>query len=132
MWFRSSLDSSTSRSKRAYSRANKRRARRLHTSGMPLQLERLEDRCLLSGGGVSLTPSEASPQLVGESITWTAATADLGAAPVYQFRVGPEHGPLQVVRDFSPTNNFTWTPMEEGTYDIEVIAKEGFSATNPS
>jgi hypothetical protein len=93
------------------------------------RLEALEDRCLLSGG-VSLTPSEASPQLVGESVTWTGATADLGAAPVYQFRVGPEHGPLRVVRDFSLTNSFTWTPMEEGTYDIQVIAKEGFNATD--
>ncbi|HVA47582.1 MAG TPA: aryl-sulfate sulfotransferase [Pirellulales bacterium] len=129
MWFRSRFDSSTSRSKRAYSRRNKRGARRSRTGGMPLQLERLEDRCLLSGDGVSLTPSGASPQLVGESITWTAATADLGAAPVYQFRVGPEHGPLHVVRDFSLSNSFTWTPMEEGSYDIEVIAKQGFSAT---
>src|SRR5262249_36231667 len=48
----------------------------------------------------------------------------------YQFRVGPEHGPMHVVRDFSPTNNFTWTPMQEGTYDIQVIAKQGFQATD--
>ena len=91
------------------------------------QLEALEDRCLLSAG-ISLTPSEAAPQLVGEPITWTATTSDLGANPVYQFRVGPENGPLRVVRDFSLTNSFTWAPMEEGTYDIQVVAKQGFIA----
>jgi hypothetical protein len=93
------------------------------------RLEALESRCLLNGG-VFLAPSEASPQLVGESISWTAATAELGAAPVYQFCVGPERGPLRVVRDFSLDNGFTWTPMEEGTYDIHVIAKRGFNGTD--
>lgn len=34
-----------------------------------------------------------------------------------------------MVRDFSLTNSFTWTPMEEGAYDIQVIAKPGFDAT---
>jgi hypothetical protein len=89
----------------------------------------MEDRRLPSGG-VSLAPDQPARQLVGESITWTAATADFGTAPVYQFRVGPENGPMRVVRDFSPTNSFTWTPMEEGTYDIHVIAKAGFNATD--
>jgi hypothetical protein len=77
-----------------------------------------------------LAPGEAAPQLVGERIVWTASVTDLGANPVYQFRVGPEHGSVHVVRDFSPANNFTWTPMQEGTYDVEVIAKQGFQATD--
>src|SRR5262249_54864783 len=34
------------------------------------------------------------------------------------------------VRDFSPTNTFTWTPMQEGTYDIEVIVKDGYQGTD--
>src|SRR5262249_2331938 len=59
-----------------------------------------------AAGSVSLAPSEAAPQLVGERIVWTATATDLGHNPVYQFRVGPEHGPMHVVRDFSPTNNF--------------------------
>ncbi len=113
---------------RSFAARSRRLGWRLPNPRTRLRLEALEDRCLLSG--VSLTPSEASPQLVGQSITWTAATADLGTAPVYQFRVGPEHGPLSVVRDFSPANSFTWTPMQEGTYDIQVIAKQGFNATN--
>src|SRR5262245_17806850 len=33
-----------------------------------------------------------------------------------------------MVRDFSPTNTFVWTPMQEGIYDIEVTVKDGFQA----
>src|SRR5262249_44865492 len=31
--------------------------------------------------------------------------------------------------DFSPTNTFAWTPMQEGNYDIEVTVKDGYQAT---
>ncbi|MBV8676355.1 MAG: aryl-sulfate sulfotransferase [Planctomycetaceae bacterium] len=34
-----------------------------------------------------------------------------------------------VVRDFSPSNSFTWNPMQEGSYDIQVTVKDGFSAS---
>jgi hypothetical protein len=78
---------------------------------------------------VSLAPNEAAPQLVGEGVTWTATAADCGAAPVYQFSVAPHAGPFRVVRDFSPSNAFAWTPMEEGAYDIEVTVKDGYQAT---
>jgi hypothetical protein len=78
---------------------------------------------------VSLAPSEAAPQLVGERITWTATAAECGAAPVYQFSVAPHDSAFRVVRDFSANNAFTWTPMQEGTYDIEVTVKDGYQAT---
>src|SRR5262249_51399687 len=29
----------------------------------------------------------------------------------------------------SPANTFTWTPMQEDTYDIEVAVKDGYGAT---
>src|SRR5205823_3869447 len=93
-----------------------------------LVLEQLEDRTLPSCL-VSLAPSEAAPQLVGERITWTATATDCGAAPVYQFSVAPHAGAFRVVRDFSPTNAFAWTPMQEGAYDIEVTVKDGYQAT---
>src|SRR5437764_10998839 len=93
-----------------------------------LVLEQLEDRTLPSCM-VSLAPSEAAPQLVGERITWTATAADCGTAPVYQFSVAPHAGAFHVVRDFSPTNAFAWTPMQEGAYDIEVTVKDGYQAT---
>jgi hypothetical protein len=94
-----------------------------------LQVEALENRALPSCS-VSLTPSEAAPQLVGERIVWTATATDLGPNPVYQSHVGPAQGPFHVVRDFSATNSFVWTPMQEGVYDIQVIAKDGFRATD--
>jgi hypothetical protein len=78
---------------------------------------------------VSLAPSEPAPQLVGETITWTATAADVGATPVYQFSAAPHGGAFHVVRDFSPTNSFIWTPIQEGTYDIELTVKDGYQAT---
>ncbi|HEV7223392.1 MAG TPA: aryl-sulfate sulfotransferase [Pirellulales bacterium] len=127
MWFRSIFDSAKTTSAAASPRSKKRRSS-WHCPEARLHLEGLEDRFLLSG--VSLMPSEPAPQLVGEPIAWTATASDLGANPVYQFRVGPEHGPLQVVRDFSLSNSFTWTPMDEGSYEIQVIAKQGFNVTD--
>jgi arylsulfate sulfotransferase len=94
-----------------------------------LALEQLEDRSLPSCM-VSLAPSEAAPQLVGEQVTWTATATDCGATPVYQFSVAPHDGASRVVRDFSLTNTFTWTPMQEGAYDIEVTVKDGYQATD--
>src|SRR5216683_5341204 len=106
----------------------RRRPIRRRPSASRLWLEALEDRSLPSCI-VSLAPSEAAPQLVGEGITWTATANDCGTTPVYQFSVAPHPGAFQVVRDFSPTNAFAWTPMQEGAYDIEVTVKDGYQAT---
>lgn len=108
--------------------ASVRHARRQRaTPRIRLRLEGLEDRCLLSGG-ISLTPSEPAPQLVGEPITWTATVANASPSLVYQFSVGSPGGPFQMVRDFSPDNHFTWAPMQEGNYRIRVAIKDGFDA----
>ncbi|HMB03766.1 MAG TPA: aryl-sulfate sulfotransferase [Isosphaeraceae bacterium] len=101
--------------------------RRPPTPRARLRLEALEDRYLLSGG-ITLTPSEAAPQLVGEPITWTATVPNATPGLVYQFSVGSPSGPFQMVRDFSPDDHFTWVPMQEGTYRIRVTVKEGFDA----
>src|SRR5262249_26186758 len=93
------------------------------------ELEALEDRWLPSAL-VSLTPSEAAPQLVGEPIVWTATTTDFGATPVYQFSVGAPGGPFQMVRDFSPDNHFTWAPLTEGEYRIRVTVEDSLAATH--
>src|SRR5438046_1286629 len=69
----------------------------------------LEDRCLLS---VSLSGSEPPVPLVGLPVTWTATASGHGQTPIYQFRVGSTGGPFHVVRDFSPSNTFTWNPMQ--------------------
>jgi hypothetical protein len=90
-------------------------------------VEALEDRRLLSGTA-TLAPGDDS-LLVGERVTWTAAAADVGANPVYQFSAAPHGGVFHVVRDFSPANTFAWTPMQEGTYDIKVTVKDGYEGT---
>ncbi len=86
----------------------------------------LEDRCLLS---VSLTDSGPPVPLVGSPVVWTATASGHGTTPVYQFSVGPTGGASQMVRDFSPSNSFTWNPMQEGSYDIQVTVKDSFSAS---
>src|SRR5919201_2946457 len=123
MWLRSPLRSLKPRP----SVAPVRRSPRPPTTPR-LRVEILEDRSLPSCM-VSLAPSEAAPQLVGERITWTATATDCATTPVYQFSVAPHAGAFRVVRDFSPANAFAWTPMQEGSYDIEVTVKDGYQAT---
>src|SRR5207248_984398 len=48
---------------------------------------------------------------------------------LYQFSVATHAGAFRVVRDFTPANVFAWTPMQEGTYDIEITVKDGYQAT---
>src|SRR4051812_4597647 len=83
----------------------------------------LEDRCLLS---VSLTDTAPAIPYVGSPVTWTATSGGRGRKPVYQFSVGLQGGPLQVVRDFSRGDSIGWNPMQEGTYVIQVVVKAGF------
>ncbi len=85
----------------------------------------LEDRCLLS---VSLTDIAPAGSEVGSPVTWIATSSGLGPKPVYQFSVAQPGGPLQVVSDFGLGDNFTWNPMQEGTYVIQVVVKKGFHA----
>lgn len=90
------------------------------------QFTPLEDRCLLS---VTLTDSAPPIPFVGAQVVWTATASGHGTTPVYQFSVAPTGGASEIVRDFSLTNNFTWNPMQEGTYNIQVTVKDSFSAT---
>ncbi len=85
----------------------------------------LEDRRLLS---VYLSDIAPAGSEVGSPVTWTATSTSLGRKPVYQFSVGQPGGPLQVVSDFSLGDSFTWNPIQQGTYEIQVVAKAGFGA----
>src|SRR5258708_33508418 len=111
--------------------SQRERKHRRRPAAPRLTLEALEDRTVPSCM-VSLAPNEATPQLVGEGITWTATATDCGTTPVYQFSVAPHAGAFRVVRDFSPASAFAWTPMQEGAYDIEVTVKDGYQATETS
>src|SRR5438132_12429179 len=126
MWLSSILNPPNPSS--PHDRTRRRISPRKRSAGRRLTLESLEDRSVPSCM-VSLAPSEAAPQLVGEGITWTATATDCGTTPVYEFSVAPHAGAFRVVRDFSPTNAFAWTPMQEGAYDIEVTVKDGYQAT---
>jgi hypothetical protein len=105
----------------AFRRALVRRTRRQEPRCTPL-----DDRCLLS---VTLADTAPAVPYVGSPVVWTATSSGLGSAPVYQFNVGIQGGALQVVRDFSASDNFTWNPMQEGTYAIQVVVKDGYSGT---
>ena len=109
----------------------RKRVKTRHTSSRRLwryqpDCKLLEDRCLLS---VTLTPSGAPALLVGAPVTWTATASGDGTSPVYQFSVTPPGGATQVVQNFSLSNMFTWNPMQEGTYNIQVTVKDSFSVT---
>ena len=107
-----------SRKRAAAWRTPVRRPRRHRPHCMPL-----EDRCLLS---VSLTETAPAVPDVGAPVIWTATSRGHGRQPVYRFSVGLQGGPLQIVSDFSRSDSFTWVPMQEGTYDIQVVVKAGF------
>ncbi len=109
-----------SRKRAAARRTPDRRPRRHRPHCTPL-----EDRCLLS---VSLTDIAPAGSEAGSPVTWTATSSGHGAKPVYQFSVGLQGGPLQVVSDFSRGDSFTWNPIQQGTYDIQVVVKAGFGA----
>ena len=74
---------------------------------------------------VTIKPSAASGQPVGTTITWTAGSKGL-KTPVYQFSVSVGTGAAAVVRDFSKSPSFSWTPMHEGSYTITATAEDGF------
>ena len=79
---------------------------------------------------VSLAADLPSGQPVGTTVTWTAAATGMNV-PVYRFSLGPSGGPYSVLRDFSPTSTVAWTPLREGSYDVRVTAKDGYTGTIP-
>ncbi len=79
---------------------------------------------------VTLTPSVASPQMLGAPVTWTATVESPPAGHTYgyQFTV-TFNGQAQIVRDFSPTNTFPWVPHTvEGEYQVSVIVRDTTTA----
>src|SRR5687768_16472564 len=62
---------------------------------------------------VELAPSSPSPNPVGTTVTWTASASDTEPGTFdYQFSVLTPAADFTVVRDFSPSNSFEWTPSE--------------------
>lgn len=80
---------------------------------------------------VSVKPSASSGQPVGTSITWTAIAIGL-KNPVYRFSVSLAHESTRILKDFSLSPTFTWTPLREGTYTINTAVKASLDATSES
>jgi arylsulfate sulfotransferase len=83
----------------------------------------------------ALTPSVASPQVIGTSIIWTAKATDSSAGPLtFQFNVAPPGGSLALVKDFNVGTSkrgswislpFAWVPTGiDGSYQIQVVIKD--------
>jgi hypothetical protein len=92
---------------------------------------------------VSLEPSQASPQPIGESIAFTATATDSNTGPVaFQFNITPPQGSLTMVKDFIPGKlsggiwtgpSFVWVPTgDDGSYKIQVVAKDFASGQSAS
>ena len=80
--------------------------------------------------GVSVAPNLASGQPVGTTITWTANASD--TVPLeYRFIVQLQGGPSLMARDYEPGNSFTWAPIQEGYYVVQVVVREVPPSTNP-
>jgi hypothetical protein len=70
----------------------------------------------------NLTADKASPQVAGSTINFTA-TASNGLAPI-QFKWWVFNGVLwTMVKDWSTSDTFSWTPTVKGNYKIGVWAK---------
>jgi hypothetical protein len=71
--------------------------------------------------GVNLSPSLASPQAVGTSVTFTAAGLPEQSGYEYRFWL-KEGGVWSVVQNYSVTPTWTWntTGKAEGTYYVQV------------
>jgi hypothetical protein len=85
---------------------------------------------------VSFTPSHASPEPIGKTITWTAIATDSSAGPLtFQFNIlSPNATQFALVKDFNvgtlsggnwTSQPFVWVPTGvEGAYQIQVVIKD--------
>ncbi len=79
--------------------------------------------------GVTLTPTPASPQAPGTTVTFTAASTG-GTAPLqYRFRIKNAGGTVIATRAYATTATYAWstTGLASATYTTEVSAKSNGS-----
>ncbi len=75
---------------------------------------------------VTLTPSVASPQMLGTPVTWTATVQSPPSGHTYGYRfMVTFNGQAQILQDFSTTATFTWVPHTvEGAYQFSVVVRD--------
>jgi hypothetical protein len=71
----------------------------------------------------TLSASVASPQNAGTAVTFTAGGSGGVAPRQYKFFVQPSGGAAQMVRDWSTTNTYAWTPTTAASYTVIVWAR---------
>ncbi|HKV87679.1 MAG TPA: triple tyrosine motif-containing protein, partial [Candidatus Dormibacteraeota bacterium] len=71
----------------------------------------------------AIAANPVSPQSHGTPITLTGTATCPGTA-TYRFWVRAPGGSWQIVRDYSTTGTFTWTPSAAGTYYLEVDVRD--------
>jgi len=70
---------------------------------------------------VTLTSVSPSPQPVGTPVVWTALASRVGPSAVYRFSEREASANTwNLVQDFSESNLFEWTTLQEGSYQITV------------
>ena len=72
-----------------------------------------------------ITTSKESPQVEGTSITLTTKASGGEGDLTYKYEINSE-----VVRDFSTSKDFKWTPKEPGNYTIKVTVKDSKGTTS--
>ncbi len=91
----------------------------------------------------SFTPSVASPQPIGTTISWTAVGVDSNPGPLtFQFSLTPPNGSPLMIKDFNVgtatrgswvSQPYDWAPTDiEGTYQVQVVAKDFASGESVS
>jgi len=78
----------------------------------------------------TLASNVVSPQTAGSTVTFTAAGFG-GTAPYeYQWYLQMNGGTWSMVRSWSTTNTYTWTPAAAGTYVMAIWARSSGSTAN--
>ena len=78
---------------------------------------------------IQLTSDLPSGQPVGTTITWTVTNNTLNIAD-YRLSVRRMGEPMRIHYDFSSKNVLTWTPLEDGEYQIVVTARDRSMPSN--
>jgi len=84
---------------------------------------------------LSMTPSHASPQPIGTTVTWTVTATDTNPGPLtFQFSTAYGTNAFSMVLDFNTgtlasgiwtSRTFAWTTIAgEGAYQVQVVAKD--------
>jgi hypothetical protein len=86
----------------------------------------------LSGCGTpTLSPDKASPQVAGNTVTWTANATCTGT-PEYRFEVRSAAGVWSVEQAYGASNTFVWSsPTITGAYMVEVSVRNSGANEDP-